>query len=572
MISKIRSIWLQINKFEKFDSDTARRGRLLNTLLLGLFVLGLLGIVTSVTVVTINRAWGNPDNLLLVLVVFIIVLGSFGLFYVNQHSVKSASFSFLIFLSITFAFSDIPSEIANGRSSFVFFIPIAISSLLLAPASSFIFAIGGGFVLILAGYVAGVTANAVTIISGFFLALISWLAARSLEQALKDLRVINANLDKLVEEKTQQLAQTLSRELTLAGRNQAILNSIADGVIVFDAGNRAILANPALSQLTETPLDKMLDSRMSEFVQQETLSPSARGTLLGLFDLHEGKTAGKRIIWGNKTLSASVARVRDEQGGNLGVVGVFRDVTREAELENMKNTFMAVVSHELRTPLNAILGFAEMLKENVYGPVNDQQRNISGRIMNNTQRLLAIVSDLLDQAQIEAGKLKIRNAPCRPAELLEALHETMSKIAADKGLELITELDPALPSIISGDRQRLQQIMVNLTNNAIKFTEAGNVRVELSLLDESNWQIRVTDMGEGIPEDARSYIFETFRQVDEASTRQHGGVGLGLSIVKQLAELMKGRVVVESELGNGSVFIVTLPLIRPDSASATIPL
>jgi PAS domain S-box-containing protein len=572
MINKIQLFWTRINKLEKFDPDTTRRGRLLNTLLVGLFALGILGIGSIIAIVSMNKTWNNPDNILLLVVVFVIVLGGAVLLYVNQRSVKLASFLFLIFLSITFTFSDVPSEIANGRSSFIFFIPIAISSLLLTPASSFVFAFGGGLVLVFMGYVADVTPNAVTIISGIFLALISWLSARSLEQALQDLRVINADLDKIVEQKTQELANTLSRELVLAGRNHAILNSIADGVIVFDAGNRSILANPALSHLTNTSMDDLIDKGMMDFVQKEALAPSARGTLLGMFDHPEASLAGKRIVWGHKTLSASVARVQDDLGGNLGVVGVFRDVTREVELENMKNTFMAIVSHELRTPLNAILGFAEMLKEGVYGSVNDKQQNISGRIMNNTQRLLGIVSDLLDQAQIEAGRLKIHVAPCRPAEMLDALQGVMQKIAVDKGIEFITELDPSLPPVILGDPQRLQQIMVNLANNAIKFTEKGNVSVNLSRLDETNWQIRVTDTGGGIPAEAQEYIFETFRQVDGASTRQHGGVGLGLSIVKQLVELMKGKITLHSEIGKGSVFLATLPLITHEGAAATTPL
>ncbi|MDP1545291.1 MAG: ATP-binding protein, partial [Anaerolineales bacterium] len=399
-----------------------------------------------------------------------------------------------------------------------------------------------------------------------------WLSARSLEQALKDLRVINANLDQLVEQKTQELANTLSRELILAGRNHAILNSIADGVIVFDAESRAILANPALSQLTGTPLDSLLNTSVMEFVQKEALSPSVRGTLLGLLDQPEKSLAGKRIVWGNKTLSTSVARVQDDLGGDYGVVGVFRDVTREVELENMKNTFMAIVSHELRTPLGAILGFAEMLKEGVYGPTSEKQQNISERIMNNTRRLLTIVSDLLDQAQIEAGRLKIQIAPCKPVEILDNLHSIMDKIASDKGIDFITELDPALPPVILGDPQRLQQIMVNLANNAVKFTEQGSVNVRLLRMDDTNWQIRVTDTGGGIPVEAQDYIFETFRQAEGSSTRQHGGVGLGLSIVKQLVELMKGRIVLESEMGKGSVFVATLPLIKHEGTSATTPL
>lgn len=569
MIHRIQSRWDEVNRFERFDEDAARRGRLLNTLLVGMFVLGILGIIGIVTIVTMNAAWTKPDNILLLSIAAVVVLGTVGLFFINQRSVKFASFLFLAFLTVTFIFSDDPAQLANGRSSFVFFIPIAISSLLLTPASGFFFAFAGGAIMVGMGNLGNIVPNVGTIISGFMVALISWLSARSLEQALKDLRVINANLDKLVEEKTQQLALTLSRELILAGRNHAILTSIADGVIVFDLENKSILANPALSQLTGIPLHDLLDKQITEFTQRDELSAAARETLFGLFNNPEEKTAGKRITWGPRTLSASVARVRDDLDGNLGVVGVFRDVTREVELENMKNTFMAIVSHELRTPLNAILGFAEMLKEGVYGSVNDKQLNISGRIMNNTQRLLSIVSDLLDQAQIEAGRLKIHIAPCRPAELLDALQGIMSKIAADKGIGFTTELDPALPSVILGDPQRLQQIMVNLANNAVKFTDKGSVSVKLFRMDDQQWQIRVTDTGGGIPTQAREYIFETFRQVDGASTRQHGGVGLGLSIVKQLVELMKGTVNVESEIGQGSVFTATLPLVEYKDKSVT---
>jgi PAS domain S-box-containing protein len=554
------------------DPDDARRRKILNILLLGVEVLTLL-IIVSLVVFSflgygdriVNYIWWVAIGLL---------LGVAFLWKINRNPALPgwiSSTMFLILLSAILPFTDTVVELAAGRSLFVFTIPVILSSMLLRPASSFIFAALVSVEISILAFIAEKLPNPFAIFSFFFLALISWLSSRSLEQALKDLRVINANLDRLVEEKTQELAQTLSRELILAGRNHAILNSIADGVIVFDAENRSILANPALSQLTNTSLDGLVNKGMMEFVQKEALAPSARGTLLGLFDHPEATPAGKRIVWGNKTLSASVARVQDDLGGNLGVVGVFRDVTREVELENMKNTFMAIVSHELRTPLNAILGFAEMLKEGVYGPANEKQQNISERIMNNTQRLLGIVSDLLDQAQIEAGRLKIQIAPCKPAEMLDALQGVMTKIAADKDLEFNTDLDPALPPVILGDPQRLQQVMVNLANNAIKFTEKGSVSVKLSRLDEMNWQIHVTDTGGGIPNEAREYIFETFRQVDGASTRQHGGVGLGLSIVKQLVELMKGKIVVESELGKGSTFIVTLPLLKHEGMSATTP-
>ncbi len=230
----------------------------------------------------------------------------------------------------------------------------------------------------------------------------------------------------------------------------------------------------------------------------------------------------------------------------------------------MKDTFLAIVSHEMKTPLNAILGFAEMIKEAVYGPVNDNQGKAASRIMENSRRLLSIVSELLDQAQIQSGRMKISFEACKPEELLRSVEDTMSKIAADKGVSLTTTLDMALPPVLMGDAQRLQQIMINLTNNAIKFSSSGSeVRLSLSRYGESQWQIQVVDTGEGIPQESLEYIFDTFRQVESAATRKHGGVGLGLAIVKQLVELMNGKINVNSQLQVGSTFTVTLPIMEP---------
>jgi PAS domain S-box-containing protein len=554
-----------LNRFKDFiksnasDPDEIRRQRLINILSIGLGAVTLVGLIFVVIFLSINpEKWQKQDNQLLVLILFVGAIGSLSIYLLNRYSGRLASSLFLLFLTIISAFSDTPEQLANGRSLFVFMVTIAISSQILSPVSSFIFASINSVIVVYLAELAGVTPNSTAIFAFFFFALISWLSARSLEQALKDLRAINLNLDNLVEQKTRELAATLSRELILAGRNQAILNSIADGVIVFDEQNKAILANPALSQLTEIPVENVVSRNVTEFIQNEALS-SSHNQLKSMFENPQQNITGVRINWANKTLSASIARVQDSSDKNIGTVAVFRDITREAELEKMKDTFMGIVSHELRTPLNAILGYAEMLKEGVYGAINEKQSGVAQRVMNNTQRLLAIVSDLLDQAQIQSGKLKIRMVSCKPAELLEALHGVMDKIVQDKGIEFTTELDPALPSVIIGDAQRLQQIMINLSTNAVKFTEKGGVNVKLSKLDEAHWQIQTTDTGGGIPSEAKDYIFESFRQVEGSATRQHGGVGLGLSIVKQLVELMKGKITVESEMGKGSTFTVVLP-------------
>jgi signal transduction histidine kinase len=276
---------------------------------------------------------------------------------------------------------------------------------------------------------------------------------------------------------------------------------------------------------------------------------------------HETQPVGFRIEWGGKTLSVSAAQVYNVSGDNIGTVTVFRDFTREAEVERLKSTFVAIVSHELRTPLNAILGYAEMFKETIYGPMNEKQVNMADRIMKNTQRLLGLINDLLDQAQMEAGKLTIKMAPLRPAELLENLHSVMDKTAADKGLVLTSEIDDNLPDMLNGDASRLQQILVNLVNNAVKFTDRGSINVRLFYPHEHRWGIEVMDTGRGIPESEIPHIFDTFRQVEGTTTRVHGGFGLGLSIVKQLVGLMNGEIQVKSTVDVGTMFLITLPLV-----------
>jgi signal transduction histidine kinase len=281
---------------------------------------------------------------------------------------------------------------------------------------------------------------------------------------------------------------------------------------------------------------------------------------------HDTQPVGFRIGWGEKTISVSAAQVYDnrkEGNTNIGTVIVFRDFTREAEVEKLKSTFVAIVSHELRTPLNAVLGYAEMFKEAVYGPMNDKQVNMAERIMKNTQRLLGLINDLLDQAQMEAGKLTIHIAPLKPADLLETLHGLMDKTASDKRLRLTSEIDDDLPEVLNGDAARLQQILVNLVNNSIKFTDQGEVRVRLLRVAGAKWGIEVEDTGQGIPETDLPYIFDTFRQVEGATTRVHGGFGLGLSIVKQLINLMSGDIKVVSEMNTGTKFTITLPLAIP---------
>jgi signal transduction histidine kinase len=558
-MNKIKSFWSKLNEFRESHPDQARRGRILNVLLAGAFALSALALIAVLILFSILSSWNNPGSSLLLITIIVLGLGSIGLFYINQKSTNTAALLFLMLLSVAFIFSDVPKELANGRSTFVFLITIAISSLLLTPASSFFFAIGNGVIITVLASLSGVVPNVPAMVSFFMLALISWLSSRSLEQALKELRQINANLDQIVKERTHALAESLTRERIEAGRSQAILESIADGVIVFDTHGKAIQANPALSNLIDVPITNILNASVSQLVESSPMDTKNRGTLASVLTTPGSQLASQRVEWGEKTLSISSGQVLDRDGSEVGTVAVFRDFTREAEVEKMKSAFVAMVSHELRTPISAILGYAEIFREQIYGALNEKQIQMTSRIISNSTRLLNLINDLLDQAQMEAGKLKIKYETITPSDLLENLHSVMDKLTTDKGLKLTSELDPDLPETLHGDSARLQQILVNLVNNAVKFTEAGSIHVKIRKMNEQCWNLIISDTGQGIPKDELPYIFETFRQVEGTTTRVHGGFGLGLSIVKQLVTLMGGNISVDSTLGKGSTFSITLP-------------
>ena len=549
------------------DPDDARRRRVLNILLLGTLTATIFGVIGIGIGASASEELGAPEIQLLLGGTVVITIGMLGIYQINRRwSGRWAALLFLLLLTLIFSFTDSPEQLANGRSLFIFTLPIAISSLILIPEASFLFAIIGGGIISVLAFSIDQPANVFAIIGFFMLALVSWLSARSLESALRELRIINTNLDQVVTERTRALAESLSRERIEVGRNQAILNSIADGVIVFDKNWNAVLANPAIRGMLDLPVEVIVNHNFRELVEHPKLSANGRKLLLAMIE-HDTQPFSFRIEWGDKTLSVSAGLIYDfrEDGSfNTGTVTVFRDFTREAEVERLKSTFVAIVSHELRTPLNAILGYAEMFKEAVYGPMNDKQINMADRIMNNTQRLLGLINDLLDQAQMEAGKLTIDMGSVKPSELLENLHGLLDKTASDKNLNLTSEMDDSLPETLIGDSARLQQILVNLVTNALKFTDQGDVRVRLfHVPDYRNWGIEVTDTGRGIPQAELPHIFETFRQVEGAATRTKGGFGLGLAIVKQLVSLMNGEIKVTSEMEKGTVFTITLPLVIP---------
>jgi PAS domain S-box-containing protein len=230
------------------------------------------------------------------------------------------------------------------------------------------------------------------------------------------------------------------------------------------------------------------------------------------------------------------------------------------EASHLKSQLLAKVSHELRTPLGAILGYTELLQDGTFGPLSEQQQGITAEVIDSTQYLTDLVSELLDQAQFETGQVTLKVSQFAPQELMHQVEAKMGVLARAKELTLTFDIVSDIPPILSGDQQRLQQILVNLVSNAIKFTNKGAVQVRLYCSNPKYWAMEVSDTGSGIPFEAQAYIFEPFRQVDNSMTRENTGTGLGLSIVKQLATLMGGEITLESEVGRGSTFTVQLPL------------
>jgi PAS domain S-box-containing protein len=557
----MRTTLQQIIDVPSKNPADARRRALLNMILFGTGLLCIAALLVTFFISLFNRNAVIQDGLVIYLGGVSFLVGIVIVYAVNRAiSGAAASTLFLVMWLVLLPMLDNPLEVSNGRSLFIFFIPIVISSVLLKPYLAFVFASLSAILVMAISFSLGILPNFPAILGFFLVALVSWLSARSLETALAELLRLNEDLDIRVAERTQAINEILAAERAEASKNQAILNGIADGVLVLGTGGRVIAANPALERLVGIAPQDIMGRKLNGWLENAALTSDDRERVRMLLSEPINGEGSSRIQWGQKTLLVSATPVNTVHGYEIGKAAVFHDYTSEAEVDRLKSDFVAMVSHELRTPLNSILGYLEMLDERFYGPLQERQLDVIERLRSRTDKLLGIVNDLLDQAQIEAGQLTLQHRPFCPNELVENLHGILESFAENKRLILDIQISDDLPEPLYGDPQRLSQVLMSLVNNAVKFTEQGVVQVRLYCPDETHWALEVSDTGEGIPEDARTIIFDPFRQADMQPTRKHAGIGLGLTIVQRLIHQMQGTIRVESQIGRGSTFTVVLPL------------
>jgi PAS domain S-box-containing protein len=539
------------------DPDRQRRARLLNVLLLSVASLALLTVLTAV-VADLGNLESQERLTALYQGGFAVLVGTILIYVLNRHWPGwLPSLLFLLLLTVALAVIDEPQEVANGRSLLMFAVPILMASMLMRPYASFILAGLSSALIAFIALSVGIVPNPVAMLAFFAIALVSWLSARSLERALEDLRVINRELDQRVEERTRDLAQALAREQTELSKNQAILAGIADGVIVFDTDGEAVLANPAIGRILERSSDEILGSDI-ESLMGDLVDSADQQMVVNLLQEKELRRSSLKFEWGEKTLSVSFAPVRDAGGQVTGTVAVFRDYTREAEIDRMKSDFVSIVSHELRTPLTSIKGYLDLVLMGASGPVTKQQTSFLSIARDNTERLNEMVADLLDISRIESGKVELDVQVVAVAAVVEQVAASLRQEFKDRGLDLVLDVPPDLPELF-GDPGRIAQILINLLSNAYKYTPEGGATVRVRPEGKA-LRIDVSDTGLGISAEDQEKLFSRFFRAEDSAVRRQPGTGLGLNITRSMVEMHGGQIWVESEPGMGSTFSFTLPL------------
>lgn len=556
-------------------------------------------------------------------------LNGFAFQYIWPESLWLQSISVPFFLNICFGFalfysrefldlkniSSIADKIVIGLSSFCLFV----AGLSLFINYGTVIKISTLFAIIMS--IAAFTAGAISFFHGNKSAryyLIGWMALfiGAVTFALKSMGILPSNTftiwgqevgfafiaifltlaqsDKFFQAKKQhesEQADSLNAVKTAEKKYRSLFENALEGIFQLDLSGRLLNANKAFSKIIgHDDIDSLLSQSHSDF-SLACLSKSEQNRFKAILERDNALTGFETSIElpskEKRWISISIQKIMSRSGVAMHFEGTLADITetqkrQQAEKQQRmaeasteaKSLFLANMSHEIRTPMNAIIGFTDL----ALGRNKDiKLTNYLQKIRMASSNLLGIINDILDFSKIEAGKLEIENTPFSLKEVLDNLSDIVSVNIEAKGLELNINIDEDIPDQLIGDPLRIGQVLLNLTNNAIKFTSEGSVTVELELISMNKQDMTINlighikDTGIGIPADKQKTLFSSFTQADDSTTRRFGGTGLGLSISKQLVEMMGGKILVESEPEKGSTFSFSLSCQLQDRRKRTNP-
>lgn len=354
-----------------------------------------------------------------------------------------------------------------------------------------------------------------------------------------------------------EIARLRSEQRTASteGRAQqdALFDSMAEGVLVLDEAGRVQVANRAFTQLFNAPGDVRGRALLEAVRLHEVAELVDRAAREGRVLEHEMKLPGVEPRW----LQVNAAAISGGDRRRLGTILVFHDLTRLKQLESTREEFVANVSHELRTPLSLIKGYVETLLDGAKDNPEIATRFLQ-TIDRNARRLDLLIQDLLTISALESGRVKLNLQPVALRLVAEEVFAGFKERTAGRGVKLVN----ALPDLTArADADRVQQVLANLVDNAVKYgRDGGTVTVGGRVADDGKVEVFVQDDGPGIPAEALERVFERFYRVDKGRSREQGGTGLGLAIVKHIVQSHGGSVWAKSEIGKGTTFYFTLPL------------
>lgn len=355
---------------------------------------------------------------------------------------------------------------------------------------------------------------------------------------------------------------------------KTVFNSSAVAIFVTDKEERIIAWNPFAEKMLEMDKKDLFNKPVKELYPKDEWDRlrSLRIRQKGMLSDIETKMYKKDGTLLDINISLSI--IKNQEGEIEGAIGIMSDITEKKkfhqellhaknsaeEANNAKSLFLANMSHEVRTPMNTIMGMIDLTLDT---QLNEDQKDNLLTVKNAADILLTLLNDILDLSRVEAGKIQLEKIELNLRDILKSVCKSMGILAKNKGLKLVGSVEEDVPELVVGDPTRIRQVVINLINNAVKFTFKGavtvNIKVQKISGDECEVMFSVRDEGVGIPQDKQATIFEVFTQADASTTRRFGGTGLGLAISRKLVEMMGGHIGVESKEFKGSTFFFVLP-------------